>query len=208
VLLTQNVLPTQDVIDRLANRIERAYSLRRAQWWRGCSTRRVWSAAALRLWQAHVDDPQLPLDSELFVASQPITDSLSDPWSELAQPDAARRYSAQVRRIIRQLRSELTREVRVAERSIRRDREIRPGLLAENRRLSPLGCYIAALRAGRADLARRFAAAAAEQHRSCPLYRSASLSLLPADLYPFDDFSGERKAEDEVRTSKKSIVLN
>ncbi len=62
------------------SRIERAYALRRAGWDRGCSTRRVWAAAALCLWQAHVDDPTLPLDSELFVASQPITGSLGDPW--------------------------------------------------------------------------------------------------------------------------------
>jgi hypothetical protein len=148
------------------------------------------------------------LDSELFVASQPINDSLSDPWSELAQPDAARRYSSQVHRIIRRLRSELTREVRLAERPIRQDGEIRPALLAEDRRLSPLGCYIAALRAGRADLARRFAAAAAEQHRSCPLYRAASVPLLPADLYPFADFVGELKTKDEMQSSKKSIALN
>ena len=82
----KDVLPTQELIDQLAERIERAYTLRRQRWCRGCSTRRVWSAAALRLWQAHVDDPQLPLDCELYVASQVINESLSDPWSELAQP--------------------------------------------------------------------------------------------------------------------------
>jgi hypothetical protein len=203
-----DVLPTQEAIENLAERIERAYSLRRARWWRGCSTRRVWTAAALRLWQAHVEDPQLPLDSELFVASQPISNALSDPWSELAQPDAARRYRTQVRRMIRRLRSELVREVALAQRSIRNHPETTPALLARDRRISPLGCYIAAHRAGRADLAQRFVAAAAEQHGSCPLYQAASLPLIAADLYPTLDSTVGREAQNEVRTSKKLIVMN
>src|SRR5205814_5348906 len=127
--------------------------LRRSRWWRGCSTRRIWSAAALRLWQAQVDDPQLPLDSELFVASQPLSDALSDPWSELTQPEAARRYRSQVRRIIRGLRSELKREVESAERSIRQHRQLGSALPVRHSRLSSLGCYIALHRACRADLA-------------------------------------------------------
>ena len=90
--------------------------MRRAGWDRGCSTRRVWAAAAMCLWQAHADDPTLPLDSELFVASQSITGSLGDPWSELTQPDAGRRYRSQVRRIVERLRAELSREVQLAER--------------------------------------------------------------------------------------------
>jgi len=154
----------------------------------------------------------LPLDSELFVASQPISDALSDPWTELAQPEAARRYRSQVRRIIRQLRSELKREVALAERSIRQDREISSALLATNPRLSPLGCYIAAHRAGRADLVCQFVTAATEQHRSCPLYQPASAGLLPAECYPTHSFSGgyeaEVEAEVEIRTSKKLTVMN
>jgi hypothetical protein len=203
-----DVLPTQDVIDRLADRIERAYSLRRAQWWRGCSTRRLWSAAALRLWQAHAEDPQLPLDSELFVASQPISSALSDPWSELAQPEAARRYRTQVRRIIRRLRVELEREVALAEQSIRQNQEIPAAVLVKNSRLSPLGCYIAAHRSARADLAVRFAAAAAEQHRSCPLYQQASAALLPVELYPIPKASAAPGTEPKKRTSKRLAVLN
>ena len=80
------------MIDHLASRIERAYALRRAEWDRGCSTGRLWTAAALCLWQAHADDPALPLDSELFVASQPLVGSLGDPWVELTQVEAGRRY--------------------------------------------------------------------------------------------------------------------
>jgi hypothetical protein len=202
------VLPTQEVIDQLGDRIERAYSLRRAQWWRGCTTGRVWSAAALRLWQAHVEDRELPLDSELFVASQPISGTLGDPWSELTQPEAARRYRSRVRRIIRRLRTELQREVRRAERSIREDGETGIGRLAGDGRLSPLGCYIAAHRANRADLAGRFAAAAARQHGSCPLYRQASTTLLADDLYPTNHPSAAHQAGDEVRSIKELVTMN
>jgi hypothetical protein len=147
----------------------------------------VWSAAAWCLWQAHESDLRVPLDSELFVASQPITDALADPWSELAHPEAVRRYCVNVRRIIHQLRSELKREIKLARRLIFRKREIGPALLARTSRLSALGCYIAAQQTGHADLAGRFVAAAVEQHRSCPLYRAASLTLLPGELYPVDD---------------------
>jgi hypothetical protein len=203
-----DVLPTQDVIDHLADRIERAYALRRAQWWRTCSHRGVWTAAALRLWQAHVENPELPLDSELFVASQPISSALSDPWSELTQPEAARRYRSQIQRIIRRLRAELKREVELAEQTIREDREIRATVLVKNSRLSPLGCYIAAHRSGRADLAGRFAAAAVEQHRSCPLYQQASAALLPVELYPITNVCAEQPTDLKIRASKKLAVLN
>ncbi len=203
-----DVLPTQELIEHLSDRIERAYILRRPQWCRGCSTRRVWSAAALRLWQAHVDDPRLPLDCELYVASQPITSALSDPWSELAQPEAALRYRGRVLWIIRRLRTELKREVRLAERRIQEDEGIRAPALSTNGRLSPLGCYIAAQRAGLTELAERFAAAAAQQHGSCPLYQSASKPLLPAELYPVNGSIVARNTEDGVSLPKKLTVLN
>src|SRR6516165_10772419 len=128
------------MIDHLANRIERAYGLRRAGWDHGCSTGRVWAAAALCLWQAHVDDPSLPLDSELFVASQPITGSLGDPWVELTQVEAARRYRMQVRRIVRRLRRELWREVRRAERLMADGGRLVLSSLSMDPRISPLGC--------------------------------------------------------------------
>ena len=181
------MLPTQEVLDQLAGRVERAYALRRPRWWRGCSTSRVWYAAALRLWEAHADDPErVPLDAELYVASQPISVPLADPWTELAQPEAARRYRSSVQRIVRQLRAELKREIGLAERSIRRGVGISTVLKRKSHRLSPLGCFLVAQRAGRPDLAGCFAAAAADQHRSCPLYRTASLALVPAEFYPDD----------------------
>jgi hypothetical protein len=202
------VLPTQETIDHLADRIERAYALRRAGWDRRCSTRRVWAAAALCLWQAHVDDPSLPLDSELFVASQPITGALGDPWVELTEVDAARRYRAQVRRIIRRLRAELRREVRRAERILSEGGPMTVASPCHDSRISPLGCYIAAHRIGRADMASPFTRGAVEQHRSCPLYRLASLSLLPAECYPVEDPSIAPETTGIVRHPRKSIVMN
>jgi hypothetical protein len=205
---SSEVLPTQEVIDDLAGRIERAYALRRAEWRRGCSTRRVWAAAALCLWQAHTEDPTVPLDSELFVASQPITESLGDPWVALTQPEAGRRYRSQVRRIVQRLRDELSREVQLAERQMREDAPTILASLSNNRRLSPLGCYIAAHRIGRADIADRFARPAAEQHHACPLYKAASLSLLPLDLYPVEERPISLGSVNGPRTFMKSIVMN
>jgi hypothetical protein len=202
------VLPTQETIDHLAERIERAYALRRAGWDGGCSTHRVWAAAALRLWQAHVEDPSLPLDSELFVAAQPITGAVGDPWQELTQAEAGRRYRQQVRRIVHRLRRELRREVRRAEARLQEGLPLTLAALSQDRRLSPLGSYIAAHRMGRADLARGFALPAAEQHRACPLYKLASLSMLPAGRYPADDMTAAPELTTGIRSLKKSIVMN
>lgn len=196
------------MIDLLADRIERAYALRRSGWDRGCSTRRVWAAAALRLWQSHVDDLELPLDSELFVASQPIEGSLGDPWAELTQVEAGRRYRIQVRRIVRRLRKELRREVRRAEELMSHGGRLIVSSLSQDKHLSPLGCYIAAHRVGRLDVAEHFAGAAAEQHRACPLYQVASLALLPPDRYPGDTPPGPQEPPAGLRNFKKSIVMN
>jgi hypothetical protein len=163
----------------------------------------------LRLWEAHAEDPrQVPLDAELYVASQPISAPIADPWSELAGPEAAERYRAQVSRIIRRLRSELKREVRRAERLILRGREITAVLSVDDDRISPLGCMIVAWRAGRADLADRFASEAAAQNRSCPLYRLACLALLPADLYPVEGPAIDHKTGTAPRAERILLSLN
>jgi hypothetical protein len=182
-------LPNQDLIDDLARRIERAYRLRCSLWCGGCSTARVWDRAAHYLWQAHVEAPDsVPLDAELYVAAQAISNRFANPWFDLARPEATHRYRSRVKQIVRHLRAELTREIGRAERAIRRGGAIQNVLKPGNRRLSPLGSYITALRADRADLADRFAGAAALQHQSCPLYRLASSALIPAECYRFDRF--------------------
>jgi hypothetical protein len=208
-LRSSHVVPTQEQLDHLAGRIERAYLLRQPRWWRGGSTTRVWFAGAVRLWEAHAKDSfGVPLDPELFVAAQPISGPFTDPWSELAEPAAAQRYCSLVRRIVRKLRAELRREVRFAERLIGRGREIDTVLSADEGRLSPLGCFIVACRAGRADLANRFAARASAQHRSCTLYQVASLSVLPADFYPAENVGLAPEGEPAPRGEKLLLSLN
>jgi hypothetical protein len=175
---------SQTQIDHLAVRIERAYQRRGARWNASCSTPRVWATAARILHQCGLDDPSLPVDPELYVAAQGIDPDSSDPWTELASPLAVDRYRRRVRSIVRQLRSELVREIRKAERSIHTGRPAAEVLSEHNPRLSPLGRYIVARRSLRADLAERWSCEALIQHRVCPLYREACIGLLPVDEYP------------------------
>jgi hypothetical protein len=203
--------PSQVVIEQLSRRIQQAYGLRRPDWRGGCSTARVWSAAAERLWAAHAADPaRVPLDAELFVAAQPIATPFADPWSELAQPESTRRYRSTLRRIVRRLRGELKREIGRAERSIRRGHNVRE-VLETRRRISPLGCFIVAMRAGLTELATSFAAAAADQHRACPLCREASDALLAGDLYPVETpfaIAVEDSRDLKPRVDKLLLSLN
>lgn len=180
------MLPTQKAIDQLAGRIEQAFLRRCAVWNRSCSTQRVWSAAAANLWRAHQENPWLPLDPELFVASQPIRGAHSDPWTDLTQEAAIHRYTRQVRRIVLLLRTELSQELARADRLIGRGIELSRIVAARKSRLSALGCYILVLRAGRNDLAAGLHDRALQQHRSCPLYRAACSTFLPDDRYPND----------------------
>jgi hypothetical protein len=188
------VLSTQAALLGLAERIERAYRLRRSGWYRGCATAGVWSTAAAILVQLHQDDATLPVDPELYVAVQPVGALFDDPWEGLTQPPAARRYRTRVREMIRALRLELRGEVRYAERRIRRGEAISKVLNNASKRLSPLGCYIVAYRAGRAALGEKFRLGAVEQHRSCPLYRAASQHLIPPEPYP----GRERSVDEEL----------
>ena len=186
---SRRVIPTQEVIDNLASRIEAAYRLRSPRWSGGCSTARVWDRAALYLWHAHVEAPEsVPLDAELYVASQDIAVRFANPWLDLARPEAIRRYRCRIDLIVRRLRAELKKEIGRAERAIRQGDALQKILRPRSGRLSPLGCYITALRADRHDLAVRFRRTAALQHQACPLYRLASAAFIPADCYLFDRF--------------------
>ncbi len=189
------MLPTQETLDRLADRIERAFTVRCSTWYRGCSTPRIWSVAAAILWDVHLADSTIPLDPELFVASQPLTASFADPWTSLAQPGAGHRYKQSVRRIIRRLRAELKRELRLTENLLRQGRALSKIVGSQDARLSPLGLYIAVHQAARPDLAGRLRAGAIVQHNCCPLYRSACTALLPAELYPMEAASRSVEAK-------------
>ncbi|WP_165074111.1 hypothetical protein [Paludisphaera rhizosphaerae] len=173
-------LASRHEIERLAGRIQNACRRRGFRWHDGCSTARVWEAAALALIQCHIEDPELPVDPELFVASQTV----DNPWTDLASPLAQKRYRNQVVTIIRQLRSELAREIRRAEELIERGRSIGDVVGGANAKLSPLGRYIVARRALRPDLADEWSREALAQHDSCPLYRSACCDFLPVEAYP------------------------
>jgi hypothetical protein len=108
---------------------------------------------------------------------------------------------------VRRLRSELKREVSRAERLVRRGHDICEVLEAEGR-ISPLGSLIVVLRAGRVDLADGFTGPAVAQHRSCPLYQRASITLLPADCYPVETLAGLHEAESQQRAEKVLLSLN
>lgn len=171
-------------IEQLAERIERAY-LRRLPYWRQvCSNPQVWAAAAESLVRLHRKDPKIPLDPELYVASQTLGLPLADPWEDLAQARAALRYRRRVHQIIRMLRNELQAEVRLAESRMCQGETLEDVIFSRTRSISPLGRYIVAYQAGRLDLADRFRGLAEGQHRSCPLYRHACRRLLPRQAYP------------------------
>lgn len=191
-LARPNVLPNQEMIDRLAERIERAFLRRYGSWNRGCSTSRVWSAAAHNLWQVHEESPELPLDPELYVASQSVSSRFSDPWTNLTGAEAKRRFAQHVRKIVRLLHSELSQEVAIADRLMAKGIDITRIVRSRKLRLSALGCYIVVLRAGRGDLAADFHGQALEQHRSCPLYRIACSSFLPEGYYPDEEYEARR----------------
>lgn len=178
---------TQREIDGLARRIRHAYRARGMHWNDGCSTGRAWTAAALVLLQIHDEHPEVPMDPELFVASQALDTSVVDVWRDLASPAAGEAYLRRVTEIVCLLEHELRREIERAERLARSGRPLRKVLCGSDSKLSPLGRYIVARRAGRATLAVTFLGDVRAQHRSCPLYRSACLAFLPADQYPAVD---------------------
>jgi hypothetical protein len=144
----------------------------------------VWKSAANRLLEAATGKLGLPIDPELYVAVQKSVSVNPDPWVELTQQGSLARYRKNLRKIISKLREELTSEITRGECRMLRGVDLDVVLETEGSRLSPLSCYILAHRAGRFDLSMRHHAAALSQHRSCPLYRLASRSLLPGHAYP------------------------
>lgn len=167
-------------------RIRTAYLLRRP-WCSGAFPRSaVWMTAATHLMSAHRGDPRLPVDPELFVASQPSRRGVADPWGELTRPSSIDRYRRRVRLIVRQLRRELLGEIRWVHRRLERGLPIDLVLEARTRSLTPLGRYLAAVRSGRDDLALQFVEGAIRQHHGSPLYRDACRGLMAEDLYPAD----------------------
>lgn len=172
--------------EMIAERLERAYRLRRPNRRIPPASVRVWEAVAATLVELHQGDPSLPLDPEFYVAMQVSGRRLARPWA-LTRAEAVRRYRRGIRRLVRSLRRELRTEVRRAEVELEAGRSVASVVLGQDRRFSSLGRYIVARRAGRIDLAERFRAAAQDQHRAAPLYRAACRGLIPASAYPAQD---------------------
>jgi hypothetical protein len=185
-LIEDHVISSQDDIEQLADRIERAYRRRHPFWKSVGLTPGVWDSAAARLLEAAEREPAIPIDPELFVAVQVKSEIRHDPWVELTQACSIRLYIRALERIVGQLRRELVREVRRAEGRLLRGMTLDQLLVAEAPGISPLTLYILAHRAGRHDLSTRLRSEAEGQHRSCPLYLLASRTLLPAHAYPLD----------------------
>lgn len=197
---------SQDFIRELADRIERAYRRRYPRWNSLGLTPGVWESAASRLVEASKERSGVPIDPELFVASQAHSSLGHDPWSELTQHRSLQRYIKALRRIIRQLRGELEVEVRRAECRLRRGVTLEEILAREGARISPLSRFILAHRAGRADLSRMNRAGALSQHQSCPLYRVAARRLLPVNAYPSSDLVSEASLSKHDSLSKHEMI--
>jgi hypothetical protein len=135
----------------------------------------------------HRADPTIPLDPELYVASQEVGHSWSDPWKELAGEAAVLRYRRRVRRIVSRLRKELRDELQRVTSRTRRGTALEALLASPSPKISPLGGFIAARNAGRLDLMEALRPTACAQHRACPLYRQACAGLLPAAAYPVQE---------------------
>lgn len=182
-----HVILSSRTVDWVSDRIEKAYSRRFCEAPYVTWDTRVWSVAARALLEQHQKTPWLPVDPELFVASQCRAGTTADPWSDLAPPQAIRRYQSRILQIIRKLRAELKHEVRRAERAIARGDTVERLIARSDKRFSPIGKLILAHRAGRADLVETLRIRARHQHDACPLYRSACQSLLPLDCYPVSE---------------------
>lgn len=201
------VLPPRTLL-RLADRIERAYLRRRPEVNQELAYPGVWTTAAGLLLDLHRANPDMPLDPELFVAAQKLAPGGARPWIELTRPASILVYQRRVRRIVRQLRQELTSEIRHAEKQITRGRSIDTVLLQRDAKLSPLGRYLVAIRAGDHGLACELQDAAREQHRSCPLYRMAAAELVAPECYPVFEFVPIDSLMDSPTRLKTSYSLN
>jgi hypothetical protein len=170
----------------LEERLRLAYLRRNPGWLLAFPRSRVWAIAAANLLHAHQADPDLPLDPELFIASQPSRPGLADPWGDLTRPGSIERYRSRVRKLVGRLRRELRTEIRWARRRLDKGVALETVLAARNLSLTPLVRYILAMQEMREDLAAHFVEPALRQHDNCPLYKLACEGMLPTSTYPAD----------------------
>jgi len=199
---------TIHAVDEISERIERAYRRRRPRWSHTTVSPQVWEVAAGRLLEVHRADPTLPIDPELFVASQPEPDEQGDPWRDLTSPASARRYRGRIRQIVSSLRQELRQELRWVREKTRQGDDLDAVLASRHRSTSPMGRYIAARRADRVDLADSFREEARAQHQACPLYRLACRGLIHSDSYPVRELIPGVEMGGVVTSPARAFSLN
>ena len=178
------MIASQRSLSSLADRIERAYKRRHPNWLATGLTLGVWKVAATRLYEVAGNHESLPADPELFVAAQSFNSFRRDPWTELAQEEAVKTYRVAIRRIIRQLKKELTLEICWSTRYLESTGSIDDLMSLPKAKISPIIKSMLCQQHGRPDLTAIYQPAAEAQHLACPLYRLACEHLVPAHCYP------------------------
>ena len=194
---------SQTLISILSSRIISAYLRSRREGDGELSTKKAAMAAAALLLQTHLDDEAVPLDPELYVASQSKRSRELSPWFDLATPAAAKCYVRCVRKIVRSLRKEIQSEIDRAEEKIGEGESVYHVLMKPDPKLSGMTRYLLAHRFRRPALANRFLHEAVAQHRSCPLYKQATCEMLSRDLYPDESMLERCRFYDLIRELQK-----
>ena len=114
------MLPTFQLIDQLAMRIETAYRLRDRAGYTD-ARRRDFGAVPLRVFGRHTARSRRNTFGRRIVCGmQTISSPFSDPWAELGTTESSLRYRSTINEIVGRLAAELKREVDTAERCIRK----------------------------------------------------------------------------------------
>lgn len=178
------VIPTR-LVNQIAARIEGAYRRSLQGSHPLCDLDDgVWVQTAQFLIVLNRENPELPLDPELYVLSQIQPEISYDLSQRLMGREAVARYRHWINRIVRNLRRELKGEIRCIRRWIKRGLALDEALNVPSHKVSPLGRYLTAYLAGRPEVAADYLLACAAQHDSCPLYRQAFLAFAPSQAYP------------------------
>lgn len=177
------VITTQNSLDQLAVRLQRAYERRHPHWLSTGLTPGVWTAAASRLLDVGVNQPKLPIDPELFVAVQDYKTFRRDPWRELTQAGSSHVYRQSILQIVKQLKVELRKELRWARRYLEKEGSLDQMLACPRPKVSPLVKLLLCHQQNRPELAVLVRTAAEAQQKACPLYDLAcnhlSLDQIP-----------------------------
>lgn len=143
----------------------------------------LWIRSAVGLIRMNEEENQYPRDPELFIALLSPEDFYGKTQDQILD-QLLNSYAKRVRRIIRQLRHELSGELRFLLQERRRGSSLEDLIFTQKRAITPLSRYIFAHVNGRSDLAQSLIEHVVEQHKACPLYRHASRRWLSDRKYP------------------------